>query len=65
MYICLCNAITEREIRACAEEGACTLGDLEHRLGLGAGCGRCKHLAREVLNDTRPEPQAVLAGASA
>ena len=40
MYICLCNAITERDIRACAEDGACTLRDLECCLGVGTCCGK-------------------------
>jgi len=65
MYICICNAITEREIRACAEDGACTLGELERCLGVGTGCGRCKHAATEVLKQTRCDPQSNLSAASA
>ncbi|MBI3374817.1 MAG: (2Fe-2S)-binding protein [Betaproteobacteria bacterium] len=53
MYICLCNGITERDIRACAETGACSLRDLEHCLGVATGCGRCAHAAKEVLNEHR------------
>lgn len=53
MYICLCNAITETDIRTCADEGACSLRDLEHCLGVGSGCGRCRAAAKEVLLETR------------
>jgi bacterioferritin-associated ferredoxin len=65
MYICLCNAITESQVRRCAREGACTVRDLECQLGLGVSCGRCRHAASEVLNETRSETIVVLAGTSA
>jgi len=65
MYICICNAVTERQIRACAEAGACTLSDLECRLGVGSGCGRCRDVAHEVLNESRSEPRLNLARAPA
>lgn len=65
MYICICNAITEGQIRACAKEGVCTLDDLECRLGVGAGCGRCKHAATQVLNETRSDPRTILSAAPA
>ena len=38
MYICLCNAITERQIILAAEEGARSPEDLTHALGVGLGC---------------------------
>ena len=52
MYICLCNAVTEREIRSCcAEEGARNLRDLERCLGVGSNCGRCRPAATEILKE--------------
>ena len=65
MYICLCNGITEREIRARAADGASTLADLELCLGVGAGCGRCKPAANEVLNESRSNSRSVASGAPA
>jgi bacterioferritin-associated ferredoxin len=52
MYICVCNAVTEREIRHCAQLG-CSLGDLRERLGVAANCGKCKHAARQILLEER------------
>lgn len=49
MYICLCNAITERQIIQAAEQGARTPNDLAHGLGVGLGCGRCTSCAKELL----------------
>jgi bacterioferritin-associated ferredoxin len=65
MYICICNAITESQVRACAKEGACSLRDLECRLGIGSGCGRCRHAAGVVLNETRSDTSVILAGTPA
>ncbi len=55
MYVCLCNAVTEREVRACAALGIRTLDDLSFHLGVGAGCGRCRECAAEVLRDACTE----------
>jgi bacterioferritin-associated ferredoxin len=57
MYICLCNAITEGQVKACAERGACTLEDLASELGVGSGCGRCRTCAAEVLDQLRSQAQ--------
>jgi bacterioferritin-associated ferredoxin len=52
MYICICNAITERQIVQAAELGARTSRDLAHGLGVGLGCGRCASCAKALLVET-------------
>jgi len=49
MYICVCNAITERQVRACVSAGATTLGDLQFELGVATCCGCCAQMAQEYL----------------
>jgi bacterioferritin-associated ferredoxin len=49
MYICICNAITDRDIVKAAEDGARSDDDLAHHLGVGLGCGRCKSCAKSLL----------------
>jgi bacterioferritin-associated ferredoxin len=49
LYVCLCNAVTDREIRVAVGLGARTLGDLQASLGIGLCCGRCAACASEVL----------------
>jgi bacterioferritin-associated ferredoxin len=49
MYICLCNAITERQIVQAAESGARSPEDLASGLGVGMGCGRCTSCAKTLL----------------
>jgi bacterioferritin-associated ferredoxin len=59
MYICLCNAITDRDIRACAEGGAATLCELDRCLGVGTACGRCRPAAKEILDSAVLDPVAL------
>ncbi|MDQ8030882.1 bacterioferritin [Bordetella genomosp. 1] len=49
MYVCICNAVTERQIRACVDSGAATLGDLQFELGVASCCGCCAATATEYL----------------
>jgi bacterioferritin-associated ferredoxin len=51
MYICLCNAVTDRQIMQAAEAGARSREDLAQHLGVGLGCGRCVSCAESVLNE--------------
>lgn len=62
MYVCICNAITDRDIRDAASGGATNLWDLQSTLGVATGCGSCKRQALDVLSDcqqgdTAPPPQ--------
>lgn len=53
MYVCICNAVTEHEIRECACKGATCVEDLTLQLGVGAGCGRCKQCASQLLEEVQ------------
>ena len=57
MYICLCNAITDRQIREAADAGAKDLSDLQRKLGVASGCGSCKETAAEILRESRQRRQ--------
>ena len=52
MYICICNAITDRQIVQAAEQGARSPDDLAHGLGVGLGCGRCASCAIALLQES-------------
>ena len=51
MYICLCNAITERQVHESARSGVRSIEELSAELGVAAGCGRCRECAVELLRE--------------
>ncbi len=53
MYVCICNAVTDKQIRKAAESGVKDLWDLQRELGVAAGCGSCKEMASEILGESR------------
>jgi len=62
MYVCICNAITDKQIRKAAKAGATDLWSLQARLGVASGCGSCKDVASEILAEyrNRPAPQPMV-----
>jgi bacterioferritin-associated ferredoxin len=53
MYVCVCNAITDRQIRKAAVAGIKDLWNLQRELGVATGCGSCKEMASEILSESR------------
>jgi len=51
MYVCVCKAVTDRQIHEAAQGGARTLGDLRRQLGVTMDCGRCAACAHECLKE--------------
>lgn len=49
MYICLCHAISDRQIREAVDQGAGSLFEVQLRLPVASCCGRCEDSAREVI----------------
>ncbi len=41
MYVCICKAVTERQIEDAVARGAHCLKDLKHELGVASECGKC------------------------
>ena len=41
MYVCICNAVTEREIRQAVDLRATTLHELREGLDVATNCGKC------------------------
>jgi len=64
MYVCICRAVTDTQIRSCVNEGACTMRDLRNELGVATQCGRCALTARDVLNEALAEVGQDIAGAA-
>jgi bacterioferritin-associated ferredoxin len=60
MYVCICNAVTDKMIRAAVATGATSLADLNRMTGCSGGCGSCADLAQEVLLGARKQTSAAL-----
>ncbi|HEY3911771.1 MAG TPA: (2Fe-2S)-binding protein [Stellaceae bacterium] len=60
MYVCLCNAITDRDFRAHAECHGCTVSAVYRALGTKPQCGKCvpfvRDMLRRVVEFSGPEP---------
>ena len=53
MYVCICNAITDKQIRGAAMAGVSDLWQLQAELGVAAQCGSCKEQASSIIRETR------------
>lgn len=51
MYVCICKAVTDREIRCAVAEGARTVRALRKQLGCTGQCGKCKPQVREIRDE--------------
>jgi len=51
MYVCICNGVTDRQIRQAAADGVSSLRELERRTGCSGACGSCAELAEQVLHE--------------
>ena len=60
MYICVCHAISDRQIREVVDRGAESLCEVQAYLPVASCCGRCEDSARQVIeahveSSTRPQ----------
>jgi bacterioferritin-associated ferredoxin len=49
MYICVCHAISDRQIREVVDRGADSLCDVQAYLPVASCCGCCEETARELI----------------
>ncbi|HXH03454.1 MAG TPA: bacterioferritin-associated ferredoxin [Candidatus Competibacteraceae bacterium] len=55
MYVCVCKAVTDRQIREAVRDGADSMRALRRELGVCSGCGKCAPYVRELLDETLAE----------
>lgn len=56
MYVCVCNAVTNRQISASIAEGANTFKALREQLGVATCCGKCSKDVRSQLRQECSSP---------
>ena len=49
MYVCLCKAVTDRQIKEFVNAGAGSFEEVCRELGVASQCGRCSQLAQSIV----------------
>lgn len=49
MIVCVCKAVSDRQIKAAVKNGASSVRDLARGLGVGTCCGKCLPEAQRTL----------------
>ena len=52
MYVCICKGITDTQIRAAVEDGARSMREVNHSLGVASQCGKCGIIARDIVRES-------------
>jgi bacterioferritin-associated ferredoxin len=50
MYICICHAVTDTDIRDAVDNGVSSFSELSFKTGCSTQCGSCLSRAREVMD---------------
>ncbi len=53
MYVCNCNGIRERDVRAAIDRGASRPAEIFKACGAAAQCARCVCDMRQLLDESR------------
>jgi len=59
MYVCICNAVTDSDIRNAVETGVRNMKQLGQATGCSSTCGCCRETARETLKQALDESRGV------
>lgn len=56
MYVCLCNDLKCRDVRAARDRGARTPAQVFRAHETRPQCGKCIGCMKDILNEDRPAP---------
>ncbi len=57
MYVCVCNAVSDKAIKQAVKQGHESLEAIQRELAVGTCCGRCKPFAQEVIRQCVDQQQ--------
>lgn len=57
MYVCICQAVTERQVREAVNQGVSSMRGLREQLGVASECGRCARCAHGILKECKNCPR--------
>ncbi len=61
MYVCVCQAVTDRQVREAVHSGVQSMRGLRQHLGVASECGKCARCAHGILKECRASCQNALA----
>lgn len=61
MYVCVCHAISDRQIREVVDRGAASLDEVQAHLPVASCCGSCEDTARELIESRCEQKQRPIA----
>lgn len=56
MYVCVCKAVTDKQINSAIQAGACSRRKLFECFGVGGDCGKCNKHVKELLLQSTVKP---------
>ena len=51
MIVCVCNRVSESQVREALRDGHKSVESLSECLGVGTGCGSCLEYAQELIEN--------------
>lgn len=58
MYVCMCEAVTDHDIRKAVEDGASSVAEVMACTRAGTRCGACRHEIAEIVDAAAPPPRS-------
>lgn len=59
MYVCICNGVTEDDVRGCLADGAASARDVKAACGMKPGCGSCTKRLCAMVSEHRTATELV------
>ncbi|MGE4406024.1 bacterioferritin-associated ferredoxin [Pseudomonas sp.] len=57
MYVCLCQGVTDGQLREAIYEGCCSYREVREATGVASQCGKCACVAKQVVRQTLSDIQ--------
>jgi len=57
MYVCLCQGVTDGQIRDAIYDGCCSYREVRQATGVATQCGKCACVAKQVVRETLSDLQ--------
>ncbi len=56
MYVCICNEVTDKQIKHATNIGMSSMKDLRNSLKVGTTCGQCSSCVKSLLEEYLSSP---------